>query len=285
MAVYIKRVAFIALAMGLNACSRDSSGTPQRPATVHTAVAVVRSVPRIVSAIGNVGPGLSPVVTATIAGRLTRLQIAVGQSVVGGATVAYVRPRGQGERSVPIDAPAPGVITQILVPSGTEVHQGQALFGWTGPSVRQARVPFPAAFGPDLHRGQMVFLHSPLAPRSPVAGTIARLIPSRRHHAIYAVIALPPRHGWITGSPVRADVVVGRRPALVLPKSSIALRRVGTVVFVLHHRTVREQAVKVAATLRRVAVISSGLKPGTAVVAEPDRLLANGARVRISGPG
>lgn len=281
-AVDIKRVAFIALAAGLSACSHDSSGAPGRQVTVRTALAVIRPVPRLVTAVGDVEPGFSPVITAPIAGRLTRLRVAVDHSVAAGAPLAYVRPQGVGGRLAPIDAPAPGVITQILVPAGTEVHQGQALFGWTGAAVRHARVPFPATLAPDLHRGQAVLLHSPLAPRSPVTGTIARLIPRPQHHAIYAVIALPPRHGWVVGSPVRADVVIGDRPALVLPKSSIALRREGDVVFVLQHRIVRMQEVTVGARLRRVAIISSGLAPGVTVVTDPSPSLINGTRVRIS---
>lgn len=283
MAVDIKRVAFIALAAGLSACSHDSSGTPRRQVTVHTALAVIRPVPRLVTAVGDVGPGFSPVIGAPMAGRLTRLRVTVDQSVAAGAPLAYVRPQGPGAQLAPIVAPAPGVITQILVPAGTKVHQGQALFGWTGATVRQARVPFPATLGPDLHAGQAVLLHSPLAPRSPVTGTIARLIPHPKHHAIFAVIALPPRHGWVVGSPVRADVVIADRPALVLPKTSIALRRAGDVVFVLHHRIVRMQAVTVAARLRRVVVISSGLAPGVTVVTDPSQSLINGTRVKISG--
>lgn len=283
MAGHIKRVAFIALAAGLSACSRDSSGTPRRQVTVHTAVAVIRPVPQIASGVGDVGPGLSPVISAPISGRVTRLQVGLNQSISGGTALAYVRPHGSGARAEAVYAPAPGVITQVLVATGASVHQGQALFGWIGTSTRQARVPFSATLGPDLHPGQPILLHSPLAPRSPVTGTIVRLIPRPKEHAIYAVIALPPRHGWVVESPVRADVVLGNRPELVLPNTSIVLRSIGSVVYVLHHRTVRWQRVTVGARLRRVTIISSGLAAGTTVVTDPGPSLANGSRVTVSG--
>lgn len=273
----------MAFAVGLSACSHKSSGASGRQVVVHTAVAIVRPVPRIVSAVGDVGRGLSPVISAPIAGRLTDLRVTAGESVAGGSALASLQPGGLGTPPETVYAPAPGTITQILVPAGMRVPQGKALFGWTGASARQARVPFAAALGPQLYQGQPVLLHSPLAPRSPVTGTIARLVPDTKHHALYAVITLPPRHGWVVGSPVRADVVVGTRPALVVPKSSIALRSIGSVVYVLHDQTVRQQRVTIKARLRRLAIISSGLAPGATVVTDPGPTLANGSHVTVRG--
>ncbi|MHB8253235.1 MAG: HlyD family efflux transporter periplasmic adaptor subunit [Acidiferrobacter sp.] len=282
MHVYLKRIALIAFCATLAACSRHRSEAQDQPLRVRISHAILQTTPEIESAVGNIGQGLAPIITAPVSGQLTQILVVPGEAVQNHQVLARMRPGSMGQkadRSDDIRAPASGIITQILVRTGSPAHKGARIFGFSGPQVRKARVPFPLSFAAQLHSGESVSLHSPLAPRSPVDGKISRLDSHPKHHVIYAVIDLPPRHGWATGSPVRADVIVAQRQTIVVPRTSIALRTVGTVVFVIDHRTIHIQRVHVGERLDDAVVITSGLSAGTAIVTDASPALTNGAQV------
>jgi len=282
---HLKRVALIALGATLGACSHHPSETQGLRVRVQTSKATIRSVPEVESAIGNVGQGFAPVIGTRRGGLVTQILVAPGQLVQSQQRLARLRPMaraGKTGRLVDIRAPSAGIITRILVQTGAKVRAGARLFGFAGPSVRKARLPFPLSLAPHLHIGQSILLHSPLAPRAPVLGVIAHLDSHPKDNVIYALIDLPPRRGWAPGSPVRADVVVARRPALLVPQTSIALRVAGTVVFVLHHSRVEMRRVKIGARFSQDVIITQGLTPGTIVVTDANQLLTNGMRVTVA---
>jgi len=281
-----KRVALMILCATLGACSRHVQGPQDARVSVQTSQAVIRTIPEVESAIGSVGQGLAPIISAPIGGQLTRILVVPGQSVRSQQRLARLRPTPRRHKAQPaedIRAPGSGVITQILAQVGAPVRAGTGLFGFAGPHVRQARLPFPLSVASQLHIGESVLLHSPLAPRSPIAGVIVRLDRRPSDNVVYVIADLPPRQGWTPGSPVRADVVVGSRPALLVPRTSVAFRLAGTVVFVVDHRQVRMQRVKIGPRFLQDVVITQGLAAGTVVVTDAGPLLADGTPITVVG--
>ena len=286
MSAYRSRAALIALGALLAACARHPAPASLAAPQVTVGRAFTTRLAVVRTAIGDVEPGASPVITAPTGGRLTDISVQSGSAVVAGEILARLRPpdpAGAPRPSLVIRAPVNARVVRVFAQDGQRLHPGQRLFGLAGTSIRTARAPFPAVLHPPLRIGQRVLLHSPLAPRSPVTGTIARLTPAKRtHHALYAWITLPPRPGFTVGSPLRVDVMAGRAQRLLVPPGAVFLRRVGTVVFVVRGRHVYARPIRAAHVVAQGVVIRSGLRPGTEVVTHAPVRLTNGMRVRIA---
>ncbi len=286
MSAHRSRAALIALGALLVACARHSTPAAGAAPRVTIGRAFTARLPEIRTAVGDVEPGASPVITAPEGGRLAGVAVGSGSVVGAGQILARLRPSGSANAPQPsllIRAPVNAEVTRALVQDGARVRPGQRLFALAGASIREARAPFSATLHPPLTIGERAFLHSPLAPHSPVAGTIARLTPAKRaRHAVYAWITLPPRPGFTVGSPLRVDVMAGMAQRLLVPPGAVFLRRVGTVVFVVRGRHVYEQRVRAARVVAQGVVIRSGLRPGTEVVTRARKRLVNGMRVRIA---
>jgi hypothetical protein len=281
---YRSRAALIALGALLAACARHSTPTSGAAPQVTVGRAFTTRLAVVRTAVGDVEPGASPVITAPVGGRLTGISVQSGSVVVAGEILARLRPSdpaGAPRPALVIRAPVNARVARVFAQDGRRLHPGQRLFGLAGASIRTARAPFPAVLHPPLRIGQRVLLHSPLAPRSPVTGTIARLTPAKRN-ALYAWITLPPRPGFTVGSPLRVDVMAGSAQRLLVPPGAVFLRRVGTVVFVVRGRHVYEQRVRAARVVSQGVVVRSGLRPGTEVVTHAQARLTNGMRVRIA---
>ena len=284
MSAYRSRAALIALGALLAACARHSTPTSGAAPQVTVGRAFTTRLAVVRTAVGDVEPGASPVITAPVGGRLTGISVQSGSVVVAGEILARLRPSdpaGAPRPALVIRAPVNARVVRVFAQDGRRLHPGQRLFGLAGASIRTARAPFPAVLHPPLRIGQRVLLHSPLAPRSPVTGTIARLTPAKRN-ALYAWITLPPRPGFTVGSPLRVDVMAGSAQRLLVPPGAVFLRRVGTVVFVVRGRQVYEQRVRAARVVSQGVVVRSGLRPGTEVVTHAQARLTNGMRVRIA---
>lgn len=284
MLAYSKLGTLVTLSVALAAGISYSTPATAHRLRVQVQAAIFDTVPWMQSAIGNIEPGTSPVIKASSAGQLTQILTPLGSRVRPRQALAYLQPLKAAPTGTPIltvRTPVQGRICRVLAPVGETVRVGQPLFGIEGKEVREARAPFRLRLASRLHVGETVLLHSPLAPRSPLTGTVARLAVHRKRHVIYALITLPARRGWVSGSPVRVDVITKSYRGLVIPKDAVHLRRVGTVVFVLHGGTVRMQRVEIEEYLAHRAVIRSGLSANTLVVTEAQGRLTNGARVKV----
>ena len=286
MSAHRSRAALIALGALLAACARHSAPASGTVPQVTVGRAFMTRLAEIRTAVGDVEPGASPVITAPEGGRLAGITVGPGSVVAAGEILARLRPSGPANTPQPsllIRASVHAEVTRVLAQDGMRVHPGQRLFALAGASIRMARAPFAVGLHPPLMIGERALLHSPLAPRSPVTGTIARLTPAKRtRHALYAWITLPPRPGFTVGSPLRVDVAAGMALRLLVPPGAVFLRRAGTVVFVVRGRRVYEQRVHAARVVAQGVVIRSGLRAGTEVVTHAQTRLANGMRVHIA---
>lgn len=282
---HLKRFVLLTLCLTSSACSHQSPSQQGPAVRVHVSQATLQIVPQEVSAVGNIEQGLAPIISSPIRGEVMEIVARPNQPVVANQILATIQADGARAKDRPplrVRAGHNGTITRILVTPGTPVGVGTPLFGFFSHEVRKARVPFPLSLASRLHIGEAVWLHSPLAPRTPATGHIVRIDTHPRLKALYAIIALPARRGWTTGSPVRADVVISHQDAVVVPLTSVALRSQGTVVFVIHKNHVEMRPVQIGTRLARTVVISSGVTKGTPIVTRVNPLLVNGSRIRVA---
>lgn len=286
MPAHRRRAALIALGALLAGCVRHAASASGAPPQVVVGRAFTMRLREVRTAVGDVEPGASPVITAPTGGRLEAVTVEAGSMVAAGQALARWQPTdpaGAPGRSLIIRAPVRARVVRLFAQDGERRHAGQRLFGLAGASIREARAPFPLGLRPPLVIGQAALLHSPLAPRSPVTGVIARLTPAKRtRHALYAWITLPPRPGFTVGSPLRVDVMAGLASRLLVPYGAVFLRRAGTVVFVVRSGRVYEQRVRAAHIAPQGVVLRSGLRPGTEVVTQAPVHLTSGMRVRVA---
>lgn len=284
---YYRFLCAAAIAASVVGCSHQASvtGASTAPIPITVSHAVVRTIPRIQSAIGEITNGNPPYLTAPARGQLTTVFVRPQESVRAHQPLGLFQPSVRGAGSLPhtivIRAPFAGTVSAQLVTVGQHCIAGQRIFGFAGPAIRTARLPFISADQARLHIGETVMLHSPLAPLTTLDGTIGALTPNSQGHAIYAFVTLPPVRGWVPGSPVRADVIVGTHQAIIVPRQSVVLRLPGTVVFLIHHHHAYAQPVLVGEGLRHYVQIQSGLRAGTLVAQDGTQYLNNGSRVII----
>jgi multidrug efflux pump subunit AcrA (membrane-fusion protein) len=92
---------------------------------------------------------------------------------------------------------------------------------------------------------------------------------------------------WRPEATVEATAVVEQRPnAVVVPLLSVVQRPAGNVVYLLQQtgdrQTVQQQVVEVGARQDGWIEISSGIEPGTKLIAEGATYLSDGALVAVT---
>jgi len=274
----------LGVALMLGACSNHARKWDVAPVPVQIETVAETQVPLSTTAVGDIGSGTAPVVDAPVSGWIARFPIAVGYAVQDQQVLAYMNRKERppkGSAPLAVRAPGPGTVSALLVAPGQKVRAGEALIGLTGHGVRQARVPFPLSFSASLRPGLVMTLHSPLALRSSVKGVISHVVTHAKRQVVYVFISLPPRNGWASGSPVRADLVTGHRMAFVVARSAVLLQTVGAVVFVVRHGIVYKQRVHVESYWRTHAVIQ-GVRAGMRIVTWAASPLHAGARVIVT---
>ena len=262
--------------------AQTACATPRLTVTIRVGHARRTLMPHQAVAIGEILPGAEPFVGATAGGTLTAYATGAGQRVNRGGAVATIRPRHGA--LVVVRAPVTAIVTRTLIPVGGHVTAGTGLVALRGRNVRQALLPFATPVAARCAVGQPVYLHSPLKPRGRLLAHITAIKPDTKTGVSDIYTDLPPLPGFAPGSPVRADIVLAEKPAITVPSDSIALRPIGSVVFVIRGGRVHEHVVRVQIRgQRRVAV--SGLAAGARVAAGALSELHNGMRVRIRSPG
>lgn len=287
MSSFRRRAALAVLGALLAACSRHGTHGGGAPVAVDVGYPVATQVAEMRSAVGDIEPGASPVIIAPRAAVVRRVSAQAGSAIVQGQVVVTLRPAGRSRgraRPFTVRAPVTATVTRAFVSPGERVRPGQRLFALAGTSIRKARAPFPASLRATLHVGEQVFVHSPLAPRTPLKATIARLTSPKKRGAIYAWIDLPPRRGFAVGTPLRVDVVTATRTRLVIPRSAVSLRGPGAVVFLVRKGRVQERRITMGQTLRQGVVVRSGLDARTEIVIQARGRLVRGMQVQVVRP-
>ena len=278
-----RSLAAVPMLVALSACaSQTATADSQTAVAIPVGQARHTIMPRLGVAIGRILPGAEPFTAAPAGGSVVSYAVHAGQSVARGAVIATILP--PTGKAVVVRAPVRATITRILVPAGQTVNAGTPLVGLRGRRVREAELPFSVARATRFRVGDPVYLHSPLNPRGRLAAQVVAVEPDKHNDVTYLYTDLPPLPGFTPGSPVRADLVLAEKNVISVPAASVALRRIGTVVFVVHDGHVQEHLVRVHFRSRaRVAV--SGIAAGARVAAGALDRLHNGTRVRVRQDG
>ncbi len=190
-------------------------------------------------------------------------------------------------RDTDIRAPFAGVIAQKNVTLGERVAPGQVLFQLADIETVKLDVRIPAA---DIHR---------LGPRitanvrvrgleEDFTGQVANIGPQadRQTRSFPVEIFMSNASGGklLPGMFARALIPVGDYPgAILVPRDSVLFEDGGPAVFVADPDAGRagRRAVRVARRFGARYMIASGLEPGELLVTAGQRLLLDGARIRV----
>ena len=183
-------------------------------------------------------------------------------------------------------APFDGNVEVQIVSVGDYVKVGDPVFRLISNARLRANLPFPESAGPRLRIGQPVRLVSPMAPDSPVEGTIEDIRPTllEGSRAIEAIARIDNSGALRGGGSVNATVITGTREgALMVPEQSVVLRPVGKVVYVVEGSKVRQQIVRTGGKEGGLVEIIDGLKGGESVALDGAGFLTQDAPVTVKG--
>jgi RND family efflux transporter MFP subunit len=180
-----------------------------------------------------------------------------------------------------------GIISARSATLGAVVSQGQELFRLIRKSRLEWRAEVTAADLARIRPGQAVAVTAPGGSRT--QGKVRMLGPTvdaqTRNALVYVELPGASRAGFRPGMFASGEFVIGRKTALTVPQTAIALRDGFSYVFTVD-RNSRVAQVKVQLGRRegdRYEVLS-GLKPDEAVVASGASFLADGDTVRVVAP-
>ena len=182
-------------------------------------------------------------------------------------------------------APYEGVISARHASEGDYVDAGSILFELTSYSRLQARIPLPEALADRLAEGQEVRLWRGDSDEAPLLAEVNRIAPNvdgdSRAVTGLSHVAEPPAT-WRAGASLRAEIVLERRNAILLPLESVVRRPGGQVVYVLRDGKAEERVVETGLRQPDWVEIRAGLVPDDAVVIDGAGFLTDGAEVDAS---
>ena len=215
-------------------------------------------------------------------------QLAVYQASMAAAEarVAIVEDR---LRKAQLVSPVNGVVERRHVSVGDFVKVGTPLLTVTDTQALRVELPFPETVGAQLHLGQTLYLESPVAPGVKVEARVGHIRPQvgMMSRALVVIADVMNPGPWRPEATVEATAVVEQRPnAVVVPLLSVVQRPAGNVVYLLQQtgdrQTVQQQVVEVGARQDGWIEISSGIEPGTKLIAEGATYLSDGALVAVT---
>lgn len=179
-------------------------------------------------------------------------------------------------------SPHDGLIAARHASEGDYVTAGTVLFDLTDHSRLQVRVPLPETLADRVAEGQELRLWRDDEGVAPRMVAIDRISPniddaSRAVTAIAHIEDAP--QDWRPGGTLRAELVLERRNAILLPPEAVVRRPAGQVVYVLEGTSVRALPVEIGLRGHDWLEIRSGLRPGMDVVVDGAGFLSDGAEV------
>ena len=182
-------------------------------------------------------------------------------------------------------APVRAEIASRLVDVGDYLQTGAVAFDLIDIENLRVRLPFPEYRAPQLRRGLLMRLSSPVSGDVPIETVITDIRPSVNpsNRSISVIADFVNPGNWRPGASVRAEVVVERRDnVLTVPQVSLVRRPAGDVVYVLENDTVREQVVESGQRSGRNVEIRAGLSGNETVIVDGAGFLTNGSQVALA---
>ncbi len=181
-----------------------------------------------------------------------------------------------------ITAPFDGVVGQKLCDAGDLAAPGKALFLVEQPTDFRLETQVPERFATSVGVGQGVGVLID-ATAEKCAGTVAEVDPAGdpSSRSFLVKIDLPCKQALKSAMFGRAQLLIGERSGLFLPKATVHERGQLTFVFVADDGQARMRLVKTGKEYLDLVEVLSGLQPGEKVVVGAEGELTDGRRISL----
>lgn len=246
---------------------------------IQTAVAEPATFESTFFSLGQVQtkPGTAAAISSTISGRLTRLDVTLGDKVLEGATVASVESRQPGNPPpvIPLKARITGHVTRVDIRPGDPVEPDRALLEITPLEELLVVAHVPEHLVASIPENALARIHIPALGKNPVEGRLLRFaIQANPENGTWDAQFVIPNPGYRIRPGLRAEVSIvtaQRTDVISLPRSAVQGDATARFVFVKDFQ-IPHAFVKAPVTVGEIndqqVEITSGLLAGDEVVVQ-----------------
>jgi multidrug efflux pump subunit AcrA (membrane-fusion protein) len=264
--------------------------------SVRTEKAERRTLRSFLEVNGDIVSGQEVDVFPDVAGKLVRVNVALGSPVRKGEVIAEVDPSKPGVTymSSPVYAPISGVITRMPLPAGSTVDPGVSVAALSSAGNLEITARIPEREVAGLKTGLKAEVTLPAYPGEIFSATVSRVSPVLDSASRTKLIHLAFNRN---DSRINAGMFARLRintntysDVLTVPAEALVERRGVIAVYVLSNNTegqlcAQASAVRTGASLEGWTEIRFGLDEGEAVIVQGQQLLSGGEAVRVVSGG
>jgi len=184
-----------------------------------------------------------------------------------------------------IVSPITGRVAKRHISTGDYVRVGDKLFDLVAVDKLRARLNYPEHEAPAISLGKVVRLSSPSSPNQSVHGVVKSIRPvvNPASRAIEVLVEVENSGGWLPGSTVDAELVVGTaKDVLTIPVAAVMKRNHGDVVYLVTASRAQEKVVQLGRRTDDWVEVLEGLHIGDAVVLDGANYITAGSAVLVS---
>lgn len=189
-------------------------------------------------------------------------------------------------------APAPGMVTDVLVQVGDEVAAGGALVRIADPRALVARIGIEPADLASLPTGTSVELTAltgleagdpaPPVVRSTISSVERLIDPNTNLVSVFAAFSGPSADDFMIGQTVRARFTLGAVPAIKVPRAALLYQGEAPVVFIARNGKAVRREVSIVDSSDGWVYLDDGIQSGDSVITQGQAGLSDGDTVRIA---
>jgi len=204
--------------------------------------------------------------------------LSIARSELAAAQSRITQTREKQERTI-IKVPFAGVVTEQFIQAGEWADPGTPIVRLVDTTSLEAQAWVPATALPYIHTGTGLSL---TIAGQPATGTVRTLVPVGDDQSrLYELRLLLEGDVWSAGQGVRIAIpTAASRPAIVIPRDALVLRRDGATVFRIRDDNTAER-ISVETGMAEDAFIEvvGDIRPGDAVVIRGGERLRAGQEV------
>jgi multidrug efflux pump subunit AcrA (membrane-fusion protein) len=249
--------------------------TPQQYQNLQIKTAPVQSLPMQQTAdmlaFTELLPERSAAISSHFEGKITDINIQIGQPVSKGQALVTLQPVNVGTQPVTLYAPIDGFVVGLDRGIGEIVQSGDDVMHLGDPSEMLVKgLVYETPIIQDIKVGQRIDFHLDIAPQHHFEGTVQRINrvidPANRTFSIYALIDTP-EGDLLPGLQGLMEVFTGdNAPVIAIPKRAVLGEIGANFVYVIEDREVRKKDVTIGAASGYHLEITEGLEEGEHVV-------------------
>jgi len=204
--------------------------------------------------------------------------LSIARSELAAAESRLMQTREKQERTT-IKAPFAGVVTERFIQAGEWADPGTPVVRLVDTASLEAQAWIPVTALPFIRTGTRLGL---IIAGQPASGTVRTLVPVGDDQSrLYELRLLLDGDGWSAGQSVRIAIpTAASRPAIVIPRDALVLRRDGTTVFrILEDNTAERITVETGIAEGNFIEVVGAIRPGDTIVIRGGERLRAGQQV------